>query len=204
MHVETVSLRTFQKRKDVAGAGLITRVLWHFVGLPIFSQRVLPGSGWRAGLLRAFGAKVGVGVHIKGNVTVRCPWFLEVGDYAWIGDSCWIDNWTTVSIGNDACLSQGSYLCTGNHDWSDPAFRMLAQSIRVLDGAWVAARVVIGPGVTVGQNAIAGIGSVVTSSIPADAIYAGNPAVQRGVRRLRTQAEPQHITNLEDWLSLAR
>ena len=32
------------------------------------------------------------------------------------------------------------------------------------------------PGVTVGENSIVGAGSVVTRDVPADSIYAGNPA----------------------------
>jgi len=42
--------------------------------------------------------------------------------------------------------------------------------------AWIGARVSILPGVTIGENAIVGTGSVVTKNIPDNCIAVGNPA----------------------------
>ena len=44
------------------------------------------------------------------------------------------------------------------------------------DNAFIGARCIILKGVTIGKNAIVGAGSVVTKSIPANEIWAGNPA----------------------------
>ena len=41
-------------------------------------------SSIKAKILRLFGAKIGVGVVIKPNVSIKYPWFLEIGDYSWI------------------------------------------------------------------------------------------------------------------------
>jgi putative colanic acid biosynthesis acetyltransferase WcaF len=68
-------------------------------------------------LLRLFGAQVGRGVLVKPRVNIKYPWFLKIGDFTWIGGGTWIDNLATVKIGSNVCLSQGSYLCTGNHDY---------------------------------------------------------------------------------------
>jgi acetyltransferase-like isoleucine patch superfamily enzyme len=46
----------------------------------------------------------------------------------------------------------------------------------------VASRCALGPGVRIGRNAIAAIGSVVCNSIPPNQIHAGNPASFRGLR----------------------
>ena len=43
------------------------------------------------------------------------------------------------------------------------------------DGAWIGAGVVILPGITIGENAVIGAGSVVTKDIPANVIAVGNP-----------------------------
>ena len=43
------------------------------------------------------------------------------------------------------------------------------------DGAWVAAQVFVGPGVTIGAEAVASAGSIVTKSLPAGMVCAGNP-----------------------------
>jgi acetyltransferase-like isoleucine patch superfamily enzyme len=50
--------------------------------------------------------------------------------------------------------------------------------IRDLDrqSAWLGARVSVLPGVTIGENAIIGTGSVVTKDIPENCIAVGNPA----------------------------
>jgi hypothetical protein len=40
----------------------------------------------------------------------------------------------------------------------------------------------VGPGVEVGDEAVAAAGSVVTRNVPANAVVAGNPASERGVR----------------------
>jgi putative colanic acid biosynthesis acetyltransferase WcaF len=127
-------------------------------------------------------------VRIKTGVRVKYPWKLEVGDNSWIGEDCWIDNMAEVILGRNVCLSQACYLCTGNHDWKDPAFAMFATRIILEDGCWVASRCTIGPGVTIGQNAIAAIGSVVSKSIPPSEIHGGNPATRQGFRATSTQA----------------
>ncbi|MDQ6708535.1 MAG: hypothetical protein M3Z85_21455, partial [Acidobacteriota bacterium] len=79
-----------------------------------------------------------------------------------------------------------AYLCTGNHDWSDPAFGLILGAITLGNGSWVGARALLAPGVSLGDSAVAGAGSVVTKSIPAGEIHAGNPAVfarHRSIRR---------------------
>jgi putative colanic acid biosynthesis acetyltransferase WcaF len=133
-------------------------------------------------------------VVIRPGVRVKYPWRLSIGDHAWIGEDCWIDNLEQITVGRDACLSQGAYLCTGNHDWSDPSFGLTIKSITISDGAWVGAKSVITQGVELGVCAIASAGSVVTKSIPAFEIHAGNPAKcvrQRIVQPLNSEMTEQ-------------
>jgi putative colanic acid biosynthesis acetyltransferase WcaF len=136
----------------------------------------LPGACWRVGLLRLFGARIGCGVVIKPLTRVKFPWRLRMGNHSWIGESIWLDDLGEISIGSNCCISQGAYLCTGSHDWSDPAFGLIVKPIVLCDGSWVGARVVVCPGVTVSEQAVAAAGSVVTKDIPAFEIHAGNPA----------------------------
>ncbi len=167
------------------GRGLIVSALWFFVGLPLFRCKINPSSAFRRVLLRAFGAQIGRSVEIKPGVQVKYPWHLSVGDFSWLGENVWIDNLTTVTIGSNVCLSQGAYLCTGNHDWADPAFGLMVKPIEIANGGWIGAKAVISPGTEVGECAIAAAGSVVTKSIPPFEIHAGNPAqfVRRRVFR---------------------
>jgi putative colanic acid biosynthesis acetyltransferase WcaF len=152
--------------------------------------------GLKARILRAFGAKIGRNVIIKPGIHVKYPWFLEVGDNVWLGERAWIDNFVPVVIGANACVSQGAYLCTGNHDWSDPGMGLIVKPITVEDGAWVGAFARIGPGVTVGREAIVTLGSVLLKDAAPRGIYQGNPATKIRVRTIR-DAPGESIRQLE-------
>ena len=129
-------------------------------------------------LLRLFGAKVGKNIVIKPGVNIKYPWFLELGDYVWIGESVWIDNLAMVRIGNNVCLSQGSLLLTGNHDYNDPGFRLITNSIQLEDGVWIGARAVVCGGSICRDHAVLSVGSVATGELEAMCIYRGNPAIK--------------------------
>jgi putative colanic acid biosynthesis acetyltransferase WcaF len=175
----TIDLSTFDARKSDydLGRSFVVRTIWFVVGLPLLRCQILPSSSFRRRLLRWFGAEIGEGAVIKPGVRVKFPWKLKLGKHCWIGEDCWIDNLAPVILGDQVCISQAAYLCTGSHDWSDPSFGLITRPIRIHDGAWVAARASIGPGVVIGEHAVVGFGSVVTGSVPPYEIYRGNPAV---------------------------
>jgi putative colanic acid biosynthesis acetyltransferase WcaF len=94
----------------------------------------------------------------------------------WIGEKAWIDNLAPITIESHVCLSQEVYLCTGNHNWSDPSFALITAPIVIEEGSWVAARGMVGPGVTIGRGAVLCLGSVASRSLEPMTICAGNPA----------------------------
>lgn len=158
------------------------RFLWYFVNALVIKNHLNPISGIRVKALRLFGAKIGRGVVIKPGVNVKYPWLLTVGDYSWIGEDVWIDNLAEVSIGSNCCLSQGAMLLCGNHNYRLPTFDLMVKPIIVEDGAWVGAKSVVCPGVTVGRDSILTVGSMATSNLEAGKIYQGIPAVVKSVR----------------------
>ncbi|MDD5226633.1 MAG: WcaF family extracellular polysaccharide biosynthesis acetyltransferase [Candidatus Omnitrophica bacterium] len=164
------------EKKDVAGVPFLKVVLWYFLGAGLLRSGWLPFSGLKTACLRLFGATLGKRVVIKPGVRVKYPWKLKIGDHSWIGEDAWIDNLDRVSIGKNVCISQGVYLCTGNHDWSDPAFGLKTAPIVIEDQCWLAAKSVVGPGVTVGQGAVLALGGVTTKSLEPMKVYSGNPA----------------------------
>lgn len=175
----TVDLSRFDNahnRHYDVGRSFFVRTAWFVFGAPMLRCSLLPSSSVRRTLLRCFGAEIGEGAVIKPGVRVKFPWKLRTGKHCWIGEDCWIDNMAPVTLGDNVCISQGAYLCTGNHDWRDPAFALITQPIRIGDGAWIAARASLAPGVTVGRCAVVGFGAVVTKSVPAHQVYGGNPA----------------------------
>jgi putative colanic acid biosynthesis acetyltransferase WcaF len=167
------------------GGSALARAAWFLLGSPLLRCAVIPSNAMRVQLLKLFGATLGAGVVVKPGVRVKYPWRLWVGDHTWLGEDCWIDNVADVRIGSNACISQAAYLCTGNHDWADPLFALVLGPIAIGDGAWVGARSVVCPGVTVGPLAVLTAGSVAQRNLPAAEIHGGNPAVFKRLRGLR-------------------
>lgn len=170
MHLNTYSAKGFDR-----GASRFTEFLWLMVSAMLI-ETWLPGSGWRKLILQLFGAKLGTGVVIKPNLRVKFPWRLSVGDYSWIGQQVWIDNLAEVTIGANACVSQGTYLCTGSHDWKLDSFDLVVAPIDVGQNAWVGAKCTLAPGTKLGEGAILSIGSVAKGNLVAWTIHAGNYA----------------------------
>ena len=147
------------------GAGVIKRISWYFVNALFVRASWNPFMRMKIMLLRAFGAKIGKGLIIKNNVTIKFPW------------NSWVDNLDYVTIGSNVCVSQGALLLTGNHDYSVSSMPYRNATIVIEDGVWVGAAVVVCPGVTMHINSIATVGSVITKNTEVDGIYQGNPAV---------------------------
>jgi putative colanic acid biosynthesis acetyltransferase WcaF len=160
----------------VPGAPLWKQIAWYYLGSPLVSSYWILSYEFKCWVLRCFGAQMGQGIFVKQGLRVKFPWRLAVGDFAWLGENCWIDNVAMVTIGSNACISQDVYLCTGNHDWSSPTFELKDTPIEIGKGAWIAARAVVGPGVSVGDGAVLCLGSVASKSLAPMTIYAGNPA----------------------------
>jgi putative colanic acid biosynthesis acetyltransferase WcaF len=184
-----MQLTSYSTGNYTPGASLLRQTLWYFLGQPFFSSYLLFPSCCKVTILRLFGAKVGNGVRIKPGVKVKFPWRLSIDDNSWIGENVWIDNLACVSIGQDCCLSQGVYLCTGNHDWSNENFTLKEESIIVENQCWLAAKSMVGPGVTCKEGVVVTLGSVVTNTLEAWTVYSGNPAQAVAKRSSQSSSE---------------
>jgi putative colanic acid biosynthesis acetyltransferase WcaF len=154
------------------------RMLWFIVGHALVNSYLPLPVSVRVAVLRLFGARIGQGVMIKPKVNIKYPWFLEISDFAWIGEEVWIDNLVPVRIGPHACLSQGAMLLTGNHDYKKSTFDLRVGEITLEAGVWIGAKAVVCPGVRAHSHAVLAVNSVATQSLDAYSIYQGNPAVR--------------------------
>ena len=170
------NLASFNNNWYRIGTGRIKQFMWYVVNLLMFNSYWLPFSRVKVLCLRLFGAKVGKGCVIKPKVNIKYPWKLTLGDYVWIGEGVWIDNLALVSVGNHVCLSQGSMLLCGNHNYQKSSFDLMVGEIHLEDGAWVGAKTIVCPGVKVATHAVLSVGSVLTQNTKAYTIYQGNPA----------------------------
>lgn len=161
----------FSRREQVG------RVLWWIGGFLLFKCSLRPMYAWRRWVLRLFGAKVGERASIQRSVRIDLPWNLEIGPYSTLGENTWIHSLGKIRIGDHVTVSQRVFLCTGTHDYTRPEFDILRKPISIQRGVWVAADAFIGPGVTIGEDAVIGVRSVVLKDMPKGMVCVGHPCV---------------------------
>jgi acetyltransferase-like isoleucine patch superfamily enzyme len=93
-----------------------------------------------------------------------------------------------IVIEDDVMMGSAVHLYVNNHRFEDPRVPILdqghlpSQAVVLKRGCWIGAGTIVLPGVTIGENAVVGAGSVVVRSVPPRAVAVGNPA--RVVREL--------------------
>ncbi len=157
------------------GRSRLVFALWQLVKISFFLTPIPWPSGIKTWLLRFFGARIGHHVYWKPRVNIHIPWKLEVGDHTWVGEEVNIINFAPVVIGAHCCLSQRSFLCSGNHDYQQPDMRYRHAPITLEDGVWIGASAFVGPGVSIGTDAVITACSLASKSLEGGWVYAGQP-----------------------------
>lgn len=114
------------------------------------------------------------------------PRFLcDYGTQIAIGAGCFVNcdaiflDCASITIGDHVQIGPRVQLVTALHPVDDHEARRAgwesAAPIVIGDNAWLAAGVIVCPGVTIGDNSVIGAGSVVVSDVPARVLAAGNP-----------------------------
>jgi len=177
-------------QRSVSSATLamkIKRVLWAGVEGSLFRCSFHSMYGWRALLLRMFGATVGKGVRVRRTVRVYYPWNVTLGPRSIVGDGANLYSLGRIVIGEGAMVSQEAYLCAGTHDYTDLALPLVTLPIEIGPEAWVCARAFIGPGVRIGDGAVVAACAVVVKSVENWMIVGGNPAKVIKKRELKSK-----------------
>ena len=125
---------------------------------------------------------------------------ITIGDHSFIGSSTFISR-SSITVGNNVTIAWGSTIYDHDSHSLDYMERrkdiddeladlrskqnMIAHKnwdvvknkpIKICDDAWIGMNCIILKGVTIGEGAIVGAGSVVTKDVPAWTVVAGNPA----------------------------
>ncbi len=125
---------------------------------------------------------------------------IEIGNHSFIGESTFISH-SHISIGDNVTIAWGCTIYDHNSHSIDYLERrkdidnelfslrngqsiyanknwdsVKSSPIKISDDVWIGMNCIILKGVTIGEGAIIGAGSVVTTDIPAWTIVAGNPA----------------------------
>lgn len=171
-----VNLSVYNNSWYNPGAGIIKRSLWYITNIVFFMNPINASNRLKVFFLRVFGAKVGKGVVIKPSVNIKYPWRLQIGNYSWIGEKVWIDNLGKVTIGDNCCISQGTLILCGNHNYKSVNFDLMVKDIIIADGCWIGAKCIICPGVICGSHSLLSVGSVAATNLSEYSVYRGNPA----------------------------
>lgn len=151
-------------------------ILWFFVNSLVINNYFPIPVFVKVFVLKLFGAKIGKNVTIKPAVNIKYPWFLEIGNNVWIGETAWIDNFVKVVIEDNVCISQGALLLTGNHDYKKSTFDLIPKEIYLEKGVWIGAKSVVCGGIKCMSHSVLAVSSVATKDLQPYVIYQGNPA----------------------------
>ena len=97
---------------------------------------------------------------------------------------------TSIIIEDHVMMGCGVHIYINNHKFEDPYTPLIDQgyypdkAVTLKRGCWIGANAIILPGVTIGENAVIGAGSVVTRSVPDRVVAVGNPA--RVIKKIGT------------------
>ena len=118
---------------------------------------------------------------------------INIGERVYIGGGTNLISRTQIDIGNDVVIAWGCYIYDHNShslNWKDrqediDKYRMelpknwstvKSAPIKISNRVWIGFNCIILKGVTIGEGAVIGAGSVVTKNVPAYAVVGGNPA----------------------------
>ncbi|SDH14641.1 putative colanic acid biosynthesis acetyltransferase WcaF [Paraburkholderia phenazinium] len=170
-----IDLSLAGKGNYVRRVSRLTEAVWFVIEACVINNKLVPFSALRVALLRLFGAKIGPNCRFVHPLRVKAPWNLEVGANCWFGIDAWIYNQAPIRIGANVCISQGSLLTAGSHDYATNMDLHVAPIV-IEDGVWIASKCVVQMGVTIGRSALVTPLSVVHRSLEPEGVYGGNPA----------------------------
>jgi maltose O-acetyltransferase len=145
----------------------------------------------RAAVYRLAGLRIGRRTRLLGRLEIEgtgdiAP-NLRVGDDCLLNSPLYLNPSAPITIGNHVGIGHHVVIITDTHHIGAGAARAgerVARPVSIEDGAWIAARVTILPGVTIGRGTVVAAGAVVTKDVPPNTLVAGVPA--RAKRELPT------------------
>jgi maltose O-acetyltransferase len=131
-------------------------------------------------------ASCGDDVHIQFPAYFADPDRIALGSNVAI--AAFVHVWGSggVTIGNRVLIASHVAISSVTHDHRMATMYGASRCAPVVieDDVWVGAHAVVLPGLTIGRGAVIGAGSVVTKSVPANAIVMGVPGAIKGYRQV--------------------
>lgn len=128
-------------------------------------------------LARLIGAPVDETVTLFPPFTADFGKNITLGERVFINSGCRFQDQGGITIGDDCLIGHNAVIATLQHD-IDPRRRsdLIPSPVVIGRNVWLGANVTVLPGVTIGEDAVIGAGSIVTKNIPAGTIAVGSPA----------------------------
>lgn len=127
---------------------------------------------------------VGKGCFFGIRTSFMSPWNIRLEERVVINPDCHLDGrGGGLTIGKDVDIGPWTHIWTLQHDPNDPNHGTNGGAVVIEDHVWIASRVTVLPGITIGRGAVVACGSVVTKDVPELAIVAGIPAKVIGNRQ---------------------
>jgi maltose O-acetyltransferase len=149
-------------------------------------SRALPQFGFsrtRTFALRAVGVRIGSRSGIFGPIDITGQGdvreLFSVGEDTFISGPLHVDLGAPVRIGRRVQLGHHVVLLTVNHEMGPSSARcgpLKAAPIHIGDGVWIASRVTVLPGVSIGDGSVVAAGAVVSRDVAPNTLVAGVPA----------------------------
>jgi acetyltransferase-like isoleucine patch superfamily enzyme len=143
---------------------------------------LLRWTGWvpahwiRRLLYRMLAFRYPASTVVYGGAEIRSPKSIHIGEGTVIGNGAILDGRRGLHIGRRVNFSTGVWVWTLQHDFRSPDFADDGGPVTIGDYAWISCRVVVLPGVTIGEGAVVAAGAVVTKDVPPYSVVAGVPA----------------------------
>lgn len=136
----------------------------------------------RAALLQALLGRVGEGVVIRPPFHCDYGFNIRLGSGVFLNFGCIFLDVVGIEVGDGCQVGPAVQVLTADHP-RDPVLRRQGlesgRPVRIGRNVWIGGGAILLPGVTVGDDAIIGAGSVVTRDVASGATVAGNPARAR-------------------------
>jgi len=139
----------------------------------------------RKSIFKLAGVKIGSGSTIHMGCKFFQPKNVKIGEDTIIGDRAFLDGRDKLIIGNHVDIASEVMIYNSEHDLNDPEFSAISEPVEICDYVFVGPRVIILPGVKIGNGAVVGAGAVVTRDVDSYDIVGGIPARKIGERKLK-------------------
>lgn len=127
---------------------------------------------------------LGVNTSILRNVTFYNPSNIYIGDNSVVNNKCLLDGrGGKLIIGCNVDIAREVNIWTLQHAPDDDFHSAIGGNVIIEDFVWIASRVTILPGVTIGRGSVLASGAVVTKDVPEMSIVGGVPAKVIGERK---------------------